>query len=303
MDRRSFLKRTTGFTFALAAANLTLPSRVKCKMIRPVTGMVAGNFLDEWIKNNIRALKEKNPHLKIGDTHCHSTFSDGNYPVEDLIRRSAGLGLDFLIITEHVIPEKFPLELSLASFRERHRVFLEWNDKQTQPLTVYPAFETSTEQGHFILVFPEEYLKPKMRNEIHKRFSVLDAKILPMETVGKMGHAFGGISIIPHPNITRLTHPFGASIPFVKKHLTGLVDAVEDISTGHGFRENYSRTLDIASIGSSDDHFNLIIGTTVTGYDGSRHADFLSAVKARETQAIQVENSLTDFIQAARMVL
>ena len=30
----------------------------------------------------------------------------------------------------------------------------------------------------------------------------------------------------------------------------------------------------VASIGSSDDHFNLIIGTTVTGYDSRRHQDY-----------------------------
>ncbi|MFQ5443443.1 MAG: PHP domain-containing protein, partial [Nitrospinales bacterium] len=130
MDRRSFLKRMTGLTFGLVAVNLALPGAVKCKMISPVTGMVASNFLDDRIKNNIRALKQKHPHLKIGDTHCHSTFSDGTYPIEDLMHRSANLGLDFLIITEHVIPERFALERSLASFRERHRVFLQWNDKQ-----------------------------------------------------------------------------------------------------------------------------------------------------------------------------
>ena len=123
-----------------------------------------------------------------------------------------------------------------------------------------------------------------------------------MEEAAKMVKPFGGVSIIPHPEIQR-SYPFGVPISFVKQNLTGLADAIEDISTGHGFDENYSEDLGMASIGSSDDHFNLIIGTTATGYDSQRHKDFLSAVKARETQAIKVNDSLDDFMGMARMVL
>ena len=81
------------------------------------------------------------------------------------------------------------------------------------------------------------------------------------------------------------------------------MDAIEDISTGHGYDENYSDELGIASIGSSDDHFNLIIGTTVTAYDSTRHKDFISAVRARETQAINIDDSLRELIAAVRIVL
>jgi len=48
---------------------------------------------------------------------------------------------------------------------------------------------------------------------------------------------------------------------------------------------------------------SLLIGTTVTGYDARRHKNFLSAVKARDTQAIKVNDSLDDLMGMARMIL
>jgi len=36
-----------------------------------------------------------------GDLHCHSTHSDGRYPMEDVFDYAAGRGLDFLALTDH----------------------------------------------------------------------------------------------------------------------------------------------------------------------------------------------------------
>ena len=83
----------------------------------------------------------------------------------------------------------------------------------------------------------------------------------------------------------------------------GVVDAIEDISTGHGYHKNYSEELGLASIGSSDDHFNFIIGTAVTVYDSAEHKDFISAVQARATKAVKVESSLDQLIVAGHAIL
>ncbi len=302
MDRRSFLKTLAGFGLGLTGAQLALPGTVKCKMLAPVTDLVARSYLDDSIKRKISALKSAHPSLVIGDTHCHSTFSDGTRSVESILQRSAELGLDFLVITEHLMPNEYPLENSLASIRERRRCVDEWKSKTTAPIQVYPAFEVSTLQGHLILVFDEDYLQPRTFKDLYKQFSRFNVIMSSMDQTAALGEPFGGISIVPHPERKR-NYPFGASVEFIRKHLVGRVDAIEDISIGHGYEEDYSGELGLASIGSSDDHFNMIVGAAVTGYDSSRHKNFLSAVKARETQAIKIEDSLSEIITAARLVL
>ncbi len=303
MDRRDFLKRVAGFSLGFAAANLLVPTSAKCKLAAPVTEWVGARYLDNGIKEKIQRLKQSHPHLKIGETHCHTTYSDGNYSVEQLMVRAAGLGLDFLVITEHLIPKLYPLAYSIASIAERGRRFNDWDHDGLEPIQVYPAFEVSTEQGHLILVFPDDYLKPERRGDVVRQFSRFDSAIFPMETAARLVKPFGGISIVPHPNISRRAYPFGVATGFVREHLAGLVDAIEDISTGHGYRASYSEDLGLSSIGSSDDHFNIIVGTTVTGYDSRRHNDLLSAVRARETIALKVDDSLDELISAARIVL
>ncbi|MEE2987404.1 MAG: hypothetical protein VX667_06415 [Nitrospinota bacterium] len=302
MDRRGFLKSVIGFGGGLLAAQLAIPDEAKCKIVSPVADLVARQYLDGTLKSKISRLKTSRRELRIGETHCHSTFSDGSSSVKDILHRASELGLDFLIITEHLIPDKFPLDNTLASIHERWRCVHEWSSRHYDPVQVYPAFEVSTLQGHLIIVLDEFYLQTRTFKDIARQFSRFNIRMSSMDQTALLARPFGGITIVPHPE-RRRSYPFGASIPFIKKHLTGLVDAIEDISTGHGYDENYSDELGIASIGSSDDHFNLIIGTTVTAYDSTRHKDFISAVRARETQAINIDDSLRELIAAVRIVL
>ncbi|GJL78359.1 MAG: hypothetical protein NPINA01_13480 [Nitrospinaceae bacterium] len=302
MDRRSFLKSIAGLTVGLAGAHLAIPTSAKCKVVAPMTDIVGKAFLDRRIKNDIDKIKQANPGLMLGETHCHSNYSDGTYSVDQIMNRAANLGLDYLIITEHVTPGYYPIGPSLTSIKERWRCCQEWTNPKVAPIDVYPAFEISTQQGHLIVVMDKDYMKPRYLRDLHTQFNKCEKIMVSMEEAATMVRPFGGVSIIPHPEIQR-SYPFGVPISFVKQNLTGLIDAIEDKSTGHGFDEDYSGELGIASIGSSDDHFNLIIGTTVTGYDSRRHPDFLSAVRARETQAIKVNDSLDDVLGMARMIL
>ena len=45
------------------------------------------------------------------------------------------------------------------------------------------------------------------------------------------------------------------------------------------------------------------MGTAVTAYDSSLHSDLISAVKAKQTEAIIVENSLQPLLAAARQLM
>jgi hypothetical protein len=302
MDRRVFLKRMAGIGLGLAAASVALPTSAKCKVISPVSDLIANNYLDQRIKIEIGKIKSNNPKLRLGETHCHSTFSDGNFPIQQIMERSASLGLDFLVVTEHIIPRYYSLENSLQSFKERLRVFENWKLKNTPRINIYPAFEISTLQGHLILVFPPHFLKEKYHREFRSQFSKYNHKMDNMDTIAQLAQPFGGASIIPHPEIKR-SYPFGAPMDFIKQNLVGLVDGIEDVSSGHGYDIDYSKKLNLSSVGSSDDHFNLTIGTTATGYDGARYTNLITALKAKATKAIKVEDSLRDVITAARMIL
>jgi hypothetical protein len=272
----------------------------KSKIAKPFADLLGLIYLDSRIRKKIHRLKKEQPALVIGETHCHSNFSDGSHSVQSILNRASWLGLDYVVVTDHLIPGKFLTESLVSCLKAQAQCINEW-EEITSPVEVYPAFEISTLEGHLILLLDQEYFCPKKISDISIQFSDLDRRFVSMFDIIPRIEPLGGISIIPHPNKKR-AYPFGASIEWVRENLVGLVDGIEDISTGHGYREAYSEELGLASIGSSDDHFNLLMGTAVTSYDGGLHSDLISAVKSKQTKAILVENSLQSILAVARHV-
>lgn len=272
----------------------------KIKMAKPFTDLTGRIYLDSRIRKNINHLKKEQPTMIVGETHCHSNFSDGAHSVQNILKRAAWLGLDYVVITDHLVPGKFLTESIASCLKEQAQCINEW-DELTKPVRVYPAFEISTLEGHLILVLDPEYFSPAKISDISLQFSDLDYQFVSALDLIPRIEPFGGISIIPHPDKNR-GYPFGFSIEWIRANLIGLVDGVEDISTGHGYQEAYSRELGLASIGSSDDHFNFLMGTAVTTYDGSLHEDFISAVKSKNTKAVIIENSLQAILTVARQI-
>ncbi len=271
-------------------------------MIAPVTQLVSKGFLDHRIRSGIHKLKAELPHLVVGELHCHSVYSDGYFPVDAILHRASSLGLDFVVLTEHLAADRFPMAPVIQSINDRRDCIQDWRIKKSPPVTAYPAFEISTEQGHLISLFPEDYLKPGDLLTLEKRFLPFEREWLSLETAACWTRELGGVTVIPHPDLQR-AYPFGVPIAFIQSHLTGLIDGIEDISAAHGFNRDYSGPLDLASIGSSDDHFNFLIGAAVTVYDGQRHKNLLSAIKARDTRAHCIDNSLGSLISVARKIL
>jgi hypothetical protein len=273
----------------------------KRQMVKPVADITARYFLDSRIRRNIAHLKKEQPDLVLGETHCHSTCSDGSHSLQSIFKRAAMLGLDYVAITDHLIPGKFLSKNIVTSLNEQARYINEWSET-TNPIKAYPAFEMSTLEGHLIIILDPEYFSLERAADISLQFSDFDYQFVSMLDVIPRVKSLGGISIIPHPGLKR-AYPFGTPIKWVKENLIGLVDGIEDISSGHGYQENYSQELGLASIGSSDDHFNLLMGTAVTAYDGNTHRDLISAVKSQHTKAISVENSLQHLLSLARRVI
>lgn len=273
----------------------------KRQMAKPFADLTARYFLDARIRKTIEHIKKEQPHLILGETHCHSTFSDGLHSVQSILQRASLLGLDYVVITDHLLPGKYLTESVIGSLQEQFRCINEW-DQTNPPVKVYPAFEISTLEGHLVIILDPEFLSPEKISDISLQFSDFDYQFVSMLDVIPRIAPFGGISIVAHPDEKR-PYPFGAPVKWVKENLIGLVDGIEDVSSGHGYQETYSRELGLASIGSSDDHFNLLMGTAVTAYDGSIHNDLISAVKSRQTKAITIENSLQHLLALARRVI
>ena len=273
----------------------------KRQLAKPFADFMGRCFLDAKIHKSIAHLKRKDPDLIIGETHCHSTYSDGQHSIQSILHRASLLGLDYVIITDHFLPGKYLIKSVIDSLKEQVRCINEWN-LPSDPVQIYPAFEISTLEGHLVVIFSPEYLSPKKIFDIALQFSDLNYQFASMLDIISRIAPFGGISIVAHPNKER-AYPFGAPIRWIKENLIGLVDGIEDISSGHGYQENYSRGLGLASIGSSDDHFNLLMGTAVTAYNGNIHSDLISAVRSRQTKAISVDDSLQPLLAVARHIL
>ena len=273
----------------------------KRDIAKPFADATGRCFLDARIHNKITSLKRDNPALVIGETHCHSIFSDGTHSVEDILRRASRLRLDYVVITDHLLPRKYLLESIFKSWEKQAQYIDEWK-QPNDPVKIYPAFELSALEGHLILILDPEYLSSKSFSDISLQFSEFDDQFSSMLEIIPRIDSFGGISIVAHPNKKR-AYPFGTSIEWVKENLIGLADGIEDISSGHGYQENYSEKLGLAAIGSSDDHFNLLTGTAVTAYDGSIHNNLINAVKTKETKAIMVDNFLQPLLKFARYAI
>ena len=300
MKRRTFLKSIAGCSLAMTAGGLALPQRAKCEVVKPFAEIICNNYLDDIIRKKIVEIKNQNPNLSIGDLHCHSYFSDGSYTVNDLMLRAASLGLDFLIITEHLTPQEYKHDCCVESIIAQKNAYDQWDYKDLKPPAIYPAVEVSTREGHLIAVFPEEYFKPKYLREIKQYFKHFYYDEAPVEATAKLIRKMNGVSIVAHPNIVR-SYPFGISSDYTKKYLTGLVDAIEDMSTGHAYNRYYSKETGLASIGSSDDHLNILIGTTVTQFDRSEENNLIQAIRSKATRAVQITDFLNPLFIPAKL--
>jgi predicted metal-dependent phosphoesterase TrpH len=291
MNRRSFLKKLTGCALGVTAGGLVLPMEIKAELVKPIATLISRNCLDDEIRNRLVELKKDNQNLQFGELHCHSYYSDGSYSVKDLMHRAASLGLDFLVITEHLTPRSYKLESCLDSITAQRNIFNRWNHGDTAPPAVYPAFEISTKEGHLIALFPTDYFKPELLRDIKQHFSRFDYDSFSVDVTAGLIRDMGAVSIVTHPDIKR-SYPFGISSGFVKEHLVGLVDGIEDMSAGHGYQKDYSRQTGLSTIGSSDDHFNIILGTVVTSFDSARNGNIIEAIRRCDTRAVRLTNTL-----------
>jgi len=91
-----------------------------------------------------------------GNLHAHTTFSDGRFPVEDVVSRYRDLGYDFLAITDHddlIQPDYW---LSLPSSDDR-MIILPGVELDYRPLSQHVGKVTGDQETLYILNHPARY--------------------------------------------------------------------------------------------------------------------------------------------------
>lgn len=300
MNRRKFTKKLLGYGAAFSAATLVLPKNVKSQILKPVLNEYCRSFWDQKVSAGLSRIKGPSPRSLLGDTHLHSTRSDGRYSVDQLLSRARLLELDYLVLTEHITPERFDVECPLSSMRDQAEFAKEMRDNGVVPPEIYPAAEISSAEGHIITLFPKTYLgREDFYREFRSAFTVCGEKFMDAAWVFEMTKKLGGKTIIPHPGVSRSFKPFGIPISSLETHLKGLPDAIEDLNTGNGYFKKVGERLDLAPVGASDDHFKALIGTSVTSYNADRFGDLTDAIAAKATQGFQTVQVNQTLLKAA----
>ncbi|MBI5187228.1 MAG: hypothetical protein HZA01_16100 [Nitrospinae bacterium] len=288
MNRREFTKRIFGYGAAFSAATLVLPKSVKSQILKPVINEYCRTFWDQQVHAGLARIKNSGPRLLLGDTHLHSTNSDGRYSVDQILLRARLLDLDYLVLTEHITPDWFDVESPLSTMRDLSESVKKLRDNGIVPPEVYPAAEISSREGHVITLFPKSYLgREDFYREFRSAFAVCGEKFMDAAWVMEMTKKLGGKAIVPHPGLDKGFKPFGIPISTLETDLKGLPDAIEDMNTGNGYFDRIGERLDLAPMGASDDHFKALIGTSVTSYDGGLYGDLTDAIADKATQGFK----------------
>ena len=183
-----------------------------------------------------------NEHYIVSDGHVHDFFSDGDSSPDHMVdvayRRGIKIGLG-----------------------GNHDTTIHWDyykeAEEKYPDFVYiPGIEISTTEGDILAHFPSYDCK----NHPAVKYLVSGIKLSAEETIDKI-HEAGGIAIAPHPNKNR-----GIGLRKLGK-LKDKLDAVEEINIGAGERNILGRTFSLPSVGNSDAHSKINVGSAVSKLD------------------------------------
>lgn len=213
---------------------------------------------------NSPAMSERAPFSYI-DPHIHTTFSDGMSAPAQVVEQASRNGLQLIAVTDHHL-----IDGALAAKEYA----------QTYPdlgLAVIIGLEHHTEDGHLIILFPNEQ-------------KAVDSKSLPESLTEAIIEArkSGALTIIPHLDMP--LHGISS-----RHRAIALADGIE-VLNGYlqvfrhfpGYRPfedlNFLRqTHRLAAIGASDAHHAHFVGGSLTMFKGQTIEDFVEAVRNRTT--------------------
>ena len=90
MDRRVFLKRIAGFSLGLASVGVSIPTSAKCKVVAPVSDLIAENFSRRKESSlKFKKSSQNNPNYELVKRIVIPSSQTATFPVRQLMERSA----------------------------------------------------------------------------------------------------------------------------------------------------------------------------------------------------------------------
>lgn len=195
--------------------------------------------------------------------HIHTTASDGQKTPEECLELASAAKINNLVIADHDTLSGVFLALETA-------------ERRGTLVSVVPAMEVSTAQGHLVAVFVNKEIP---------MFKPLD------ETVDII-HAQGGLAIVPHVG---WGIPPASIAPETIDNLYqkgGKLDGVEVMNPY--YKERHRRQAlalglkyDLALFGADDEHHGNLGRNFLTLFPGRTPADLRCAIEKRETIAVR----------------
>ncbi|MBI5943126.1 MAG: PHP domain-containing protein [Chloroflexi bacterium] len=202
--------------------------------------------------------------MGLADLHLHTIYSyDGTASLAAVLSSAKKTGLDVIAITDHDEVSGAVKAMELAS---------------AYGVEVIPGSEITTADGDLLALFITEKVKAGL--------SLIESVLRVRE--------LGGICIAPHPmaggmgmkSLSAGTILKALRIPQVAETLIGIevynATALDRIS--NHYARLLANGLDIAHVGNSDAHVVDAIGLGATEFEGNTAADFLIALKNKNTK-------------------
>lgn len=200
------------------------------------------------------------------DIHIHSEHSDGMASVLEILNYvEEHTDLDLIAITDHDMFDGSEIALALAA-------------KRKYRFDVITGMEVTTLEGHLLALGLTKPVKSLQR---------LD------QTIAQI-HAQGGLAIIPHPMSWLIRSVGQRGIMRVQNDPAPEIyfDGIEAMNPSIAGRVTVAKTkqlnaarLHLAETGGSDAHTLSMIGTGLTVFPGTRAADWVRALKDKQTRA------------------
>ena len=194
----------------------------------------------DWTASNLAG-----PGWYRGDLHCHSSYSDGSYSVDDVVSYAHGRGLDFLAVTDH------------QTFTQHHRLLQ--LQSQYADLLLLRGMEWTSYHGHaniFGLTRYEDY---------H-----VGAPGFAIQPIVDQVHQDGAMFSVNHPDLPGITISPNVSVSLgwtVPDTDWSTVDSLEVVNGPSALEGFVSNPLNDAAIARWDDL--LLEGLRITAVGGS----------------------------------
>ena len=217
--------------------------------------------------------------IRHADLHMHTTVSDGQMSVQQVVEHVARRGhLNVIAITDHD-----RLDASLWAYARRERY----------PFEVVPGVEVSTREGHVLALWVTDPIP------MHLSLS---------ETVHAI-HERGGLAILAHPYFAQMGEVRSGWQAYradpqhlIRAGLDGLegFNASVILPGTNRRAQQMARTLGLAITGGSDAHTVGAIGSGRTNFIGTGADDLRAAIEARQTSCAGRPWPLREYVSFVR---